>query len=82
MTTFETLQEAGPDKVVRLAIPVEEANRRYHLVVLLEPATEETDKATPPVRAWPAGFIESTAGKWVGELERPPQGEFEKREEL
>jgi len=82
MKTFETLQQAGPDKVVRLAIPVEEANRRYHLVVLLEPATEEAVRAAPPVRAWPPGFIESTAGKWVGDLERPPQGEFEKREEL
>lgn len=36
----------------------------------------------PPVNAWPPGFFEATAGKWVGEFERPPQGEFEKREEL
>ena len=83
MKTFEMLKEAGADKVVRLAIPVEEANRRYHLVVLLEPATEETEKPTPPVvDAWPPGFFESTAGKWVGDLERPSQGEFERREEL
>jgi hypothetical protein len=34
MKTFEVLEHAGPNKVVRLAIPVEEANRRYHLVVL------------------------------------------------
>jgi hypothetical protein len=33
-------------------------------------------------RDWPRGFFENTAGKWVGKLERPPQGEFEKREEL
>ena len=82
MKTFEVLEQAGADKVVRLAIPVEEANRRYHLVVLLEPASEEEEKTGPPMRSWPPGFFESTAGKWVGELERPPQGEFEKREEL
>jgi hypothetical protein len=82
MKTFETLQQAGADKMVRLAIPVEEANRRYKLVVLVEPASEEAANATPPVRAWPASFFENTAGKWVGELERPPQGEFEKREVL
>ena len=79
MKTFETLQQAGADKMVRLTIPVEEANRPYHLVVMVEPATEN---AAPPARAWPPGFFENTAGKWVGELERPPQGEFEKREEL
>jgi hypothetical protein len=80
MKTFETLQEAGADKVVRLAIPVDEAFRRYHFVILVEPA--DGKQQVPPVRAWPAGFIESTAGKWLGELERPPQGEFERREEL
>lgn len=37
---------------------------------------------TPPLKAWPAGFFEATAGKSVGGVERPPQGEFKKREEL
>ena len=31
MKTFETLEHAGADKVVRLAIPVEEANRQIAL---------------------------------------------------
>ena len=31
---------------------------------------------------WPPGFFEETAGAWQGELERAPQGEYEKREEL
>ena len=31
---------------------------------------------------WPLGFFEETAGAFAGEpFERPPQGEFEKREE-
>ena len=80
--TFETLQHAGADRVVRLAIPVDEANRQYHLVVLVEPATDNGAALQPPVRAWPAGFFENTAGQWVGELERPPQGDFEKRGDL
>ena len=83
MQTFETLQEAGADKILRLAIPVDEANRRYHLVVLVQPASEaEGAPAAAPVHAWPPGFFENTAGKWVGDLERSPQGEFETREEL
>ena len=32
---------------------------------------------------WPPGFFRQTAGSWVGEqLERPPQGEYEVRDEL
>jgi hypothetical protein len=79
MKSFQTLEHAGADKVVRLAIPVDEANRRYHLVVLLEPASEDQ---VLPAHVWPPGFFEATAGKWVGELERPPQGDFERREAL
>jgi predicted transcriptional regulator len=33
-------------------------------------------------RYWPKGFFEQTAGAWIGELERPPQGEYEQRQEL
>jgi hypothetical protein len=79
MRTFETVEHADADKILRLAIPVEEANRPYHLVVLVEPASDERK---PPVRAWPPGFFEATAGQWVGDLDRPPQGAFEKREPL
>jgi len=79
MKTFETVEHADADKILRLAIPVDEANRSYHLVVLVEPASDELK---PPMRAWPPGFFEATAGQWVGDLERPPQGEFEKREPM
>ena len=77
--TIETSQQADSDKVLRLAIPVEQAGRLYHVVIMLEP---EDEMGKPTLTDWPPGFIESTAGAWVGELERPPQGEFEKREEL
>ncbi len=29
---------------------------------------------------WPEGFFEEVLGGWEGELERPPQGAYEKRE--
>ncbi|MCI0437515.1 MAG: hypothetical protein L0177_00090 [Chloroflexi bacterium] len=32
---------------------------------------------------WPEDFFEKVVGSWQGEpLERPPQGEFERRDEL
>jgi hypothetical protein len=79
MKTFEMVQNAGADKVLRLAIPVDEPNRQYHLFVMVEEATTNN---SPPCHNWPPGFFENTAGKWIGDLERPAQGEFEKREQL
>jgi hypothetical protein len=80
MKTFEINERTGDDKMIRLAIPVDEAHRFYHLIVLVDAADAEQPKA--PMRDWPAGFFDNTAGKWAGDFERPPQGEFEKREEL
>ena len=37
MKTVELIPEADADKMVRLAIPVDEAARRYRLIVLIEP---------------------------------------------
>ncbi len=82
MTTYETLQLADADKMVHLSVPVGEANRRYHLIVLMQPVSERDPALPVPVRDWPPVFFEATAGKWVGDFERPPQGEFESREEL
>ena len=31
---------------------------------------------------WPDGFFEDVLGGWAGELERPPQGDYEAREGL
>jgi len=79
MKTVELIREAGSDKIVHLAIPVDEAARRYRLIVLIEP---DSDDEGGGLDEWPPGFFERTAGKWVGELERAPQGEYERREQL
>lgn len=31
---------------------------------------------------WPEGFFEDVLGAWEGELQRPPQGLYEEREDL
>jgi hypothetical protein len=82
MKTVELIQLADADKVVRLAIPVDDAARRYHVIVQIEPAASGTSTNEEGLAEWPAGFIDRTAGKWVGELERAPQGEYEQRESL
>lgn len=82
MKTIEITEHAGADKIVHLAVPVDSANQLYRFVIVVEPAENGTCKTEPPARTWPPGFFEATVGQWVGEFERPPQGEFEKREEL
>ena len=32
--------------------------------------------------SWPEGFFENVLGAWEGELQRPPQGYYEEREDL
>ncbi|MGH7201095.1 MAG: hypothetical protein ACREJB_10855 [Planctomycetaceae bacterium] len=79
MRTIEMTAESGSDRMLRLTVPVEQAERRYRVVVVFEPETA----SGPPARSeWPPGFIESTAGSWVGEFERCDEGAFEQREEL
>ncbi|MGH7199752.1 MAG: hypothetical protein ACREJB_04055, partial [Planctomycetaceae bacterium] len=52
---------------------VEQAERRYRVVVVFEPETA----SGPPARSeWPPGFIESTAGSIQDEtFVRPDQGD-------
>jgi hypothetical protein len=81
MRTIHTLQQAGPDKALHLTIPVEEANRRYQVVIVIEP--EPVAGPPPPeARGWPPGFFEQTAGRWQGDFVCEPEGEFEDREPL
>lgn len=80
MKTIETTQTAGPDKLLHVTIPVDEANRPYHLVIVLVP---EDAPARSEKKGWPPGFIESTYGSIQDEtFMRHPQGEFERRLEF
>ena len=79
MKTIDFIETAGDDGVLRLQVPVEEAGKRYHVVVHLEPESAVGEK---PKQGWPPRFFEETAGKWVGEFLRAPQGDYEQREKL
>ncbi len=79
MKTIELIEQAGQDKVLRMSVPVDEALGRYRVIMLIEAEEKSRGKE---LDQWPPGFFERTAGAWVGELERLPQGEYEKREAL
>ena len=80
MQTLQVVQQAGPDGVIRLAIPVDEAERRYRLTVTIEP--EKTVPASQPPTAWPPEFLRRVVGAWQGDFDVDYEGDFEKREML
>ena len=82
MKTIEITQQAGDDKLLRLTVPVEVANMRYRMVIVVVPEEEpQLPEAKPS--AWPPGFIERTYGSIQDEsFVRQPQGEYEQRQEL
>jgi hypothetical protein len=81
MKTIETTQEAGPDKLLHLTIPVDEANRPYRVVIVLVP--ESTSAPHTEQKEWPPGYWESVYGSIQDEnFIRHPQGEYEKRVEF
>ena len=81
MTHIEIRSKVGPDGVLKVAVPVgaAEANREVRITVESLEQTAAKPQLSP--EQWKK-FIEETAGCWEGEpLVRPPQGEFESREQ-
>jgi hypothetical protein len=70
MKRLEMTETSDSEAMIRNAIPVEEPNKEYQIKIEIMPQ---------PPDEWPEGFIERTAGKWAGELERAPQGDYEER---
>ena len=76
MTTVEFSTHVGADRVLHLNVPVDEADRTYRVIVLIQPqlAVSETGHAD-----WPPGFIESTAGAWQGDFPDIADLDYEQR---
>jgi hypothetical protein len=77
MRTIQVHGKTGADGVLHLSIPLGTPEAEFEAIVVVQP--EKPDAVN---NGWPSGFFEQTAGAWQGELERAPQGEYEKREEL
>jgi hypothetical protein len=79
MPTIRTRERAGPDRLLKLSIPVDEANRAYQVTITVEPAeAAPADKKTPEELGWPKGYFESVFGSISDEsFVRPSQGFIE-----
>ena len=81
MRTIETTQTAGPDKLLHVTIPVDEANQTYRMVIMLAP--DPAPSPTGSGKGWPPGYWESVYGSIQDEsFFRQPQGDYEERLEL
>ncbi|HEY7153746.1 MAG TPA: hypothetical protein VH575_07285 [Gemmataceae bacterium] len=72
--TRTVIVQVGADGVLTLPLGETSANKRVRVTVETMPPEMTREE-------W-LRFIEDTAGKWEGELERPPQGEYEERQPL
>lgn len=75
----EIVEEAGDDRLLHLAIPVEQPNQRYQITLYVRPVHAEAHSpAVGP--GWPPGFFEQTAGSIQDEtFIRHDQGKYEER---
>jgi hypothetical protein len=82
MQTIQVREKTGADGVLNLRIPLGLAETECEVTVVVQPKSTESRKPTPEELGWPPGFFDQVVGKWQGEFERPPQGEFEERDDL
>ena len=59
MNEIELVLESNESSIVHLQLPVAESSRRYRIQIRFSPE---------PPDDWPDGFIERTAGKWMGDF--------------
>jgi hypothetical protein len=68
------------DGILKLAVPLGAAAADREVQVTIETG-EQKARPNSMQEEW-RQFVLETAGAWKGDLERPEQGEYEKRDEL
>jgi hypothetical protein len=82
MTHLELRARIGPDGMLTLNVPVGMSEANQEVKVIVESADAAVGLTAKMTRDEWARFVDETAGAWMGEHERPAQGEFEVRDEL
>jgi hypothetical protein len=78
MTRIVVKSKVSPDGILHLSVPVGPEEADTEVQVIVEPLAPYTKMTQEEWRAW----VDSMAGTWQGDFERPPQGELEEREPL
>ncbi|MCX7046383.1 MAG: hypothetical protein NTX50_12970 [Candidatus Sumerlaeota bacterium] len=81
MKTIQMTTHIGHDGILHLDMPVGLQDQSAETVVVLQ--SNHKDANSSDSRGWPPGFFEKTYGCLAGNpMERAPQGELEKREDI
>jgi len=67
MNTFNMTLEADENGIVRIELPIGVPSGRYRVQIQVSPEPPGDDSPEIPDDS-PDGFIEDTAGKWIGEF--------------
>ncbi len=81
MTHLELRARIGPDGILNLNVPMGISDANREVKVIVEPADLGGEITELTQEQW-ARFVDETAGAWLGDLERPDQGELEVRDQL
>jgi hypothetical protein len=74
MQAIKLESHVGSDGILKLELPTDLANTDLEVLIVFQPKQK---------RSWPPGYFDRTAGSLANDpIERPPQGEYEQRDEL
>lgn len=74
MQTIKLDTRVGEDGILKLELPLEVSDTDLEVLVVVQRKEK---------RGWPPGYFERTAGSLADDpIERPSQGEYEKRDAL
>jgi hypothetical protein len=76
MNRMVVASKVGSDGILHLNIPIGVSEADQEVRVTIEPIPKPMTQEQ--WRAW----VQSMAGSWQGNYERPPQGDYERREPL
>ena len=77
MNRMSVKSRVGTDGVLQVNIPIGAAEAGRDVQITIEP-----DNAPSKTQQEYWDFLDSTAGAWQGDFERPDQGQFEVRDPL
>jgi hypothetical protein len=78
MKSIVLKSKVSVDGVLHLSVPLGLAQADSDVQVTVEPISNEMPMTQQEWSAW----VDSMAGSWQGDFERPVQGEYESREKL
>lgn len=77
MQSVKIQSQTDADGILKLEVPLGLSNAEFEVLIVVQPLN------STPKRQWPPGFFDRTAGSLADDpIERPPQGDFEVRDEL